>query len=320
MIGGGRGSGGSVGNRVSWEIRQGDALERLAEMPDGLVQCCVTSPPYFGLRDYGHEGQIGLEPTPDEYVGRLVGVFREVRRVLRDDGTLWLNVGDSYAGSWGAESSVTGSLKKTPGPKRKDLIGIPWLWAKPNPMPESVQDRPTRAHEQVFLLSKSARYFYDHAAIREEGVWKGQNRTDRGPRESAMPGAPAHVGLRKDKQRGHGRRHAGFNDRWDAMSRDEQSALGRNKRTVWTVATQPYAGAYLVTFPPTLIEPMVLAGSARDDVVLDPFAGAGTTGVVSLRHGRSFIGIELSADYCELARCRICDDEPLFNYASEVVA
>jgi DNA modification methylase len=351
------------GGGVTWEIRQGDALERLREMPDESVQCCVTSPPYFGLRDYGVDGHLGLEETPTEFVEAMVGVFAEVRRALRDDGTLWLNIGDSYAGSWGAQSrehagkhapnvsaisanqvkaaprrrNRTGAIPPGTGLKPKDLIGIPWrlafalqaagwylrrdiIWAKPNPMPESVTDRPTSSHEYLFLLSKSSRYFYDAEAIREEGVWAGQNRADRGPRQSEMPGAPPHRGLRRDKQRGHGRRHDGFNDRWDSMSKDEQQALGRNKRSVWTIATRPYAAAHFATFPPDLVEPCILAGTAEGDTVLDPFAGAATTGLVATRHNRDFIGIELNPEYVELGRNRIRDDAPLLNTPAEAAA
>lgn len=290
---------------MSWEIRQGDVLDRLREMPDESVQCCVTSPPYWGLRDYGVDGQLGLEETPEQFVAKMVEVFREVRRVLRGDGTCWMNIGDSYAGSWGAQSrehagkhapnisaisanqvkaaarrqSRTGAIPPGTDLKPKDLVGIPWMlafalradgwylrrdiiWSKPNPMPESVTDRPTSAHEYVFLLTKAPRYYYDAEAIREAATWPGQNRTDRGPRESAMPSAPPHRGLRNDKQRGHGRRHDGFNDRWDAMSKDEQQALGRNKRSVWTIATRPYPEAHFATFPPDLVEPCILAGTS----------------------------------------------------------
>ncbi len=439
---------------MTWRLEQGDAVERLRELPAESVQACVTSPPYWGLRDYGtaaweggdsecdHAGppkasersglkndgrpepgrkdyemaatvpfrdvcgkcgakridsQLGLEPTPEEYVANLVAVFREVRRVLRDDGSVWLNLGDSYFGAGrgpsdladdrGFHTAVTrdgfplkgvyrhGSLKS------KDLVGIPWrvafalqadgwwlrsdiIWNKPNPMPESVTDRPTRAHEYIFLLTKSARYFYDADAIREEG----EGRLDR------SPGSNGRIGVQG----------------WKAEPLEE--ANGRNKRSVWTVTTQPYPEAHFATFPPKLIEPCILAGSPPkccgecgapwerevevgpekegiergknesahrahrwhpqraaggglgtreretlywcptctchyqedslatfkpDDsgrsVVLDPFAGSGTTGLVALRHDRSFIGIELNPDYCELARNRIRDDAPLFN-------
>ncbi len=277
---------------MPWRILTGDCIEQMRTLPDESVHCCVTSPPYWGLRDYGVDGQLGLEETPEQFVALMVDVFSEVRRVLRSDGTLWLNIGDSYnAGaaarrepareSYGKHDWMGGSTVRahTPDLKPKDLVGVPWMlafalradgwwlraeniWNKKNPMPESVLDRPTRAHEQLFLLSKSPRYYYDAEAIREPATWGGQNRSDRGPRESAMPGAPSHKGLRQDKQRGHGRRHDGFNDRWDAMSKEEQQALGRNKRSVWTIATRPFPDAHFATFPPDLVEPCILAGTS----------------------------------------------------------
>lgn len=334
----------------TWEVREGDAADCLREVPAESVQCVVTSPPYYGLRDYGTglwEGgnpdcdhmpgaasrvgpstlagskktqghlkerfgrecrrcgarrtdkQIGLERTPDEYVARLVAVFAEVRRVLSSDGTLWLNLGDGYANDtkWGGSSggkhaaalhgsTAIGRTRRDTGLKGKDLIGIPWMmafalrdagwylrsdviWTKRNAMPESVTDRPTQAHEHIFLLAKSAHYVYNADAIREA---------------SANGEAP------------------------------------RNKRNVWEVATHPYPDAHFATFPPKLIEPCVLAGSAEGDTILDPFAGSGTTGVVALRHDRSFIGIELNPAYCEMARNRIRDDAPLWNVPAELGA
>lgn len=339
---------------MSWQIIEGDCLSSMAALEPGSVQTCVTSPPYFGLRDYGHDGQIGLEPTPDEYVARLVAVFREVRRVLRDDGTLWLNLGDSYAGSWGNQGrkegrgaqrpinggmltpvldgrypttgSNTGAIPPGADFKAKDLLGIPWLvafalradgwylrseiiWAKPNPMPESVTDRPTKAHEQVFLLSKQPRYFYDADAIREE------------PAESTLrihgsANVQARAGEWKN-ERNADRNDGGSSTLINGPGRD---LTGRNKRSVWSVATQPFAGAHFAVFPPRLIEPMILAGSAKGDTVLDPFAGSGTTGMVALRHGRSFIGCELNPEYAQLARHRIVDDAPLLNSVIEDAA
>ena len=323
--------------RVSWRILEGDALERLRELPDESVQTCITSPPYWGLRDYGVEGQLGLEPTPEEYVANLVAVFREVRRVLRDDGTLWLNLGDSYAqgGSGGASAKSTlkndgrpvygarryeqelnkqsFSRRAPAGYKPKDLVGIPWLvafalradgwylrsdivWAKVNPMPESVTDRPTRAHEYIFLFSKSPRYFYDADAIREPDG-----------------GKPSGNGFVRDY------RLTYQNADGTGRGRDEQwePGGGRNKRSVWTVATQPFPAAHFATFPPALIEPCVLAGSAEGDTVLDPFAGSGTTGVVALRHNRDFVGIEINPEYAEMARERIRNDAPLLNIGAE---
>ena len=327
---------------VSWEIRQGDCLDLLRAMPDGSVQCCVTSPPYWGLRDYGQDGQLGLEATPDSYVAGMVAVFSEVRRVLRDDGTLWLNLGDSYAADRGgshppAETLAGGKGGKTStgkrvnrsrkdgynpsrnarafGLKHKDLVGVPWLtafalradgwylrseiiWSKPNPMPESVRDRPTKAHEQVFLLTKNARYFYDADAIRQE-----------------------HVRTWDEESNGRGLYGGGDNR---PNKNNDLPVLphpkGANKRTVWTVSTQPFGGAHFATFPPNLIEPMILAGSKPGDTILDPFSGSGTTGMVALRHDRSYIGLELNPEYVELSRNRIRDDAPLLNTGIERAA
>ena len=313
---------------MSWRILQGDCIEQMKTLDEKSVQTCVTSPPYFGLRDYGHDGQIGLEPTPDEFVQALVEVFREVRRVLRDDGTVWLNLGDSYAGSGrgrnadgtapnpqGKQATHRGSTDgeltpiETPGLKQKDLIGIPWMvafalradgwylrqdiiWHKPNPMPESVQDRCTKAHEYIFLLSKSQRYFYDAEAIAEDVV-KGAAGSSFNDGQTAIH----QLGRASDTER------------------IEQPR--RNKRSVWTVSTKPFSGAHFATFPPDLIEPCILAGSAEGDTVLDPFTGSGTTGMVALRHNRSFVGCELNPEYVEIARRRIIDDAPLPNHLSE---
>lgn len=339
-------------------------------LPEKSVNCCVTSPPYFGLRDYGHAGQIGLEKTPDEFVAKMVEVFREVRRVLRDDGTLWLNLGDSYAGSWGnaggqnrgngKQREITaGSIVKdqaerngnfvppaangfkASGIKPKDLIGIPWrvafalqsdgwylrqdiIWHKPNPMPESVRDRCTKAHEYIFMLSKSARYYYDADAIKtapSEALLKqvAEGYSGESTKGYAAGGAQDASGTKTriienarkkiDKQRGHGRRHDGFNGRWDSMTKAEQQMLGANKRDVWTIATKPFKGAHFATFPPDLIEPCILAGSKPGDLVLDPFGGAGTTGLVAARHGRRYILCELNADYAKMAEERIAADQ-----------
>lgn len=342
--------------KLNWRIDCGDVRERLASLPDASVQTCVTSPPYWGLRDYGHAEQIGLEATPAAYVAALVQVFAEVRRVLKDDGTLWLNLGDSYAGLKGfrPEHQATSTL----GPKRdglkpcnaafidkprgfpvpdglkaKDLVGIPWrvafalqadgwylrsdiIWSKPNPMPESVTDRPTRAHEYIFLLSKRERYYYDAAAIRRPPArpyWRDETRTEPGNPDRNDGGGIQARPLSSDKQRGHGRRHAGFNDRWDQKTKADQSVDGANARTVWTVATQPYPEAHFATFPEALIKPCILAGSRIGDTVLDPFCGSGTTGAVAIRHQRNFIGIELNAEYVQLARRRIAAVAPLFS-------
>ena len=379
-------------------IIQGDALTKLKELPGESVDCCITSPPYFGLRDYGVEGQIGLEESPEAYVSKLVEVFREVRRVLKKEGTCWINLGDSYAGSWGnsghrPELDHTSSYQrgkkteyfsrggwdqrrevppnqKVAGCKPKDLIGIPWtvafalradgwwlrsdiIWHKPNCMPESVTDRPTKAHEYIFLLSKSKRYFYDNEAIKEAAT---------------------------NGERFHGSYLGGGNPTQSRNGRDDENnrLATRNKRTVWTVATKPYSEAHFATFPPALIEPCILAGTSEKGycpkcgkawerqvgkqtiylsnaakagttalagkghtssqvrenhdirlgpctqtetigwlpscqcscdpvpaVVIDPFFGAGTTGLVAKKLGRCFIGIELNPEYCEIARKRV---------------
>lgn len=275
------------------------------------VQMCVTSPPYFGLRDYGHPGQIGLEQTPEQYIAAMVEVFRCVRDVLRDDGTLWLNIGDSYNAHPGQrkttdkagekQQSVRGAQaapsRSVVGCKPKDLIGTPWMlafalradgwflrqdiiWHKPNPMPESVRDRCTKAHEYVFLLSKSERYFFDSEAMREEAV-KG------------AAGSSFNTGKTATHQLG----------RSSDAERVEDGK--RNRRSVWTVATRPYKGAHFATFPPALIEPCILAGSRPCDIVLDPFMGSGTTAQVALQHGRRALGCELNPAYIDLIHQRL---------------
>jgi len=297
-----------------WRLIHGDAIDVLQErFEDESVQCCVTSPPYWGLRDYGVDGQIGLEGSPKEYVERLIEVFAEVRRVLRSDGTLWLNLGDSYAREGGNTKGVSrhwdgrtsdpgGQHDKRPnahliGLKPKDLCGIPWrvafalqadgwylrsdiIWAKPNPMPENVKDRPTKAHEYIFLLSKSKKYYYDYEAILEPAKQAGRVRADKfgGNKGDKVHHSPGSVFKGSDT---------------------------RNKRTVWTITTKPYRGAHFATFPPDLIEPCVLAGAPEGGVVLDPFAGAGTVGLPCIDHKRSFVGIELNRDYWNIARKRL---------------
>ncbi len=273
---------------MSVRILVGDCRSRLAELPDQSVQTCVTSPPYFGLRDYGHDGQIGLEQTPEAFVSELVAVFREVRRVLRDDGTLWLNLGDSYG-------------------QGKQLRGIPWrvafalqadgwylrsdiIWHKPNPMPESVTDRPTKSHEYLFLLAKSERYYYDADAIREPHAEVSINRVRR----------PFHLSEHVEGR--------AVNTPEDGDMSRFLHPNGRNRRSVWTVPTSPFKGAHFATFPPDLIEPCIKAGSKAGDVVLDPFGGAGTTGLVSDRLGRDAILCELNPRYAELAADRLRAD------------
>jgi len=323
----------------------GDCRDVMRELIRGgvKVQCIVTSPPYWGLRDYGVAGQIGLEPAPEEWVARLVEIFGEVRRVLRSDGTLWLNLGDSYCNTdkWGGGGagntgkhtvSEDGGVpswavrrRRDPimGIKPKDLVGAPWMlafalraagwwlrqdiiWSKPNPMPESVTDRCTKAHEYLFMLSKSARYHYDADAIAEDAIYAGlANQDESGFKDPRSFNGKHKDGYRtSDKQRGHSRRHAGFNDRWDAMERKEQCSGKRNKRSVWNVATQGYSEAHFATFPPALIEPCILAGSKPGDIVLDPFGGSGTTGQVSEALGRKWLLIELNGEYANLCADR----------------
>lgn len=333
-------------------IHNGDALAVLQMMAAESVQCCVTSPPYYGLRDYGVDGQIGLEETPELFIARLVDVFREVRRVLKDDGVCFINIGDSYFGSAcvgaqpkdtiGAESArkqktramfcnacgcpfvgissqrfcsdACGGRDNTPrsvkyGLKLKDLIGIPWMlafalradgwylrseiiWHKLNPMPESVTDRPTKAHEQIFLLSKSPKYFYDSEAVKE----------------------PCTEDMQRRAALGHTRGANGKLDqsRNDAPTLRGQQAKtievegGRNRRSVWSIASAPYADAHFATYPPALIEPCILAGSRIGDTVLDPFGGSGTTAEVANKFGRKVVLIELNPEYCELEMKRNC--------------
>lgn len=343
----------------------GDVRQRLAELPDCSVQCVVTSPPYWGLRDYGtalwdggeptcdHQGkpmatkaninrncgtgndvknatarefykdicgkcgatridlQIGLEQTPDEYVEQMVAVFREVRRVLKDDGTLWLNLGDSYSGSG---KGPAGNL----GLKPKDLVGIPWrvafalqadgwylrqdiIWHKPNPMPESVRDRCTKAHEYIFLLSKSPKYYFDNEAIREPNA--------NPKRTNYKPGKRAYAEGNTEQLPGNRTRR---NDGFEAYA-NGKIPNGRNKRSVWTVTTRPFKGAHFATFPPQLIEPCILAGSKEGDLILDPFLGSGTVAVVAVKHGRRWVGCELNPAYAEIAKSRIEKQTNLFT-------
>jgi DNA modification methylase len=305
-------------------IEFGDCRETMRRWASQGVkaQMCVTSPPYFGLRDYGHEGQIGLEQTPEKYIAAMVEVFRCVRDVLADDGTLWLNIGDSYA-SGGRKTRDPGQSKLHPaftgeanattsfrpddgeGVKPKDLIGIPWMlafalradgwylrqdiiWHKPNPMPESVRDRCTKAHEYIFLLSKSEKYFFDSEAMREPAVQAGRVRNDK-------------IGGNKGDDVHH------------SPGGQFTGSETRNRRSVWTVPTRPYKGAHFATFPPALIEPCILAGSKIGDIVLDPFMGSGTTAQVALQHGRQYMGCELNPDYASLQQERIESEQTLFN-------
>ena len=305
----------------------GDCIESMKSLPDCSVNCCVTSPPYFGLRDYGMDGQIGLEKTPDAFVAKMVEVFREVKRVLRDDGTLWLNFGDSYAS--GTKGSG-GAGKSTLGPKRdlqnidfqkmqpvkldcglpdKQLIGIPWrvafalqadgwylrqdiIWHKPNPMPESVKDRCTKAHEYIFLLSKSPKYYFDAEAIKEPAKNDSGFAKQRAKGQPQKHHKPGHVYLDKREECQYGLNSA-------------TNTETRNRRSVWTVTTKPYKGAHFATFPPDLIEPCILAGCPVGGIVLDPFNGAGTTAIVSAKHNRNYIGTELNPEYVDISIERI---------------
>lgn len=327
------------------QIVVGDALSVLRRISDNYIDCCVTSPPYYGLRDYGVDGQLGLEETPQEYIDKMVEVFREVRRTLRPDGTLWLNIGDSYAGSFKGRmrdgSHAKGSSKSykyldpvggtfkggaTAGCKRKDLVGIPWLlalalredgwylrqdiiWYKPNTMPESVKDRCTKSHEYIFLLTKSDKYYFDSEAIKEPAVGF-DNRPPAGSRGAVTPNARRRKGNAKSF-RGGGAYTGGraFNnsssvDRESRGNTENITGL-RNRRDVWSVATQGYSEAHFATFPEKLIEPCILAGSRSGGVILDPFLGSGTTAVVAAKHGRDYIGIEINPEYAELAKERL---------------
>ena len=337
----------------------GDCRKVLRRLPDESVQCCVTSPPYWGLRDYGVQGQLGLEQTPEEYVGKMIDVFREVRRILRNDGTLWVNLGDCYVagfrgGSVGIKSTLNGTRRNqvqyrsfrrdqkpmgdvlgrcVSGLKPKDIVGIPWrlafalqadgwylrsdiIWHKPNPMPESVQDRPTKSHEYVFLLAKSERYFYDVDAIREPYTYGegGDHHRNVDLSGKYMPPGQAspHNGLRKASK---------FPRGWDSgpgphhglagnypFEKDRVYPFhpgGRTKRSVWTVGARAFKDEHFATFPEALVEPCILAGCPPGGIVLDPFIGSGTTGIVALSLGRHFVGIEISPKYAAMARRRL---------------
>lgn len=382
------------------KVACGDALTLLKDMPDQVVQTCITSPPYWGLRDYGVDGQLGLEDTPEQYVSKVVELFREVRRVLKDDGTLWVNIGDSYAAGGRNSgnslentsakqltqiSSMDCGPKKAPkGMKPKDLVGIPWMvafalradgwylrsdiiWSKPNPMPESVTDRPTKAHEYLFLLSKSSKYYYDAEAIaepvaestlRDLRVPDDSNRMFRGyPGQASRGGTNLgnqatptgwdtskgngghgsyhRNGRNKDTKRVHGNK-PGRSDGGRVTQRDKFSRSGpvgdhvlpnqttaqhrpgredyppngmRNKRSVWTIATQSFKEAHFATFPIKLVEPCILAGSKAGDIVMDPFMGSGTTALRAKELGRKYVGLELNPDYIKISDQRLCQKE-----------
>lgn len=313
-----------------------ECLLGLKKLPDNSVNCCVTSPPYYGLRDYGNPEQIGLEITPEEYIQKLVDVFREVRRVLIDDGTLWVNIGDSYFGSGkGAEmypenakkykqATNKGSLskaiasKKFPGYKPKDLIGIPWMlafalradgwylrkdiiWNKPNPMPESVRDRCTNSHEYIFHLSKSNKYYYDCDSIMEEAFYDGSKDTRmKGSHKYSQIGITG-LNTQTMAARGH--------ERWKMKN----GKYLKNKRDVWTVPTNSFKGAHFATYPEKLIVDCIKAGCPENGIVVDPFMGSGTTAIVARKLNRNYIGFELNAEYLKIAKKRIRKELGLFR-------
>ena len=303
------------------KILQGNCLDKLKELPDQSINTCITSPPYWGLRDYGEYKQLGMEDTPEEFVENLVQVFREVKRVLRDDGTVWVNLGDSYCGTGnkgnytdpkhkeGRNGQKIALNNKIEGFKSKDLVGIPWrvafalqqdgwylrqdiIWHKPNPMPESVKDRCTKAHEYIFLLSKSPKYYFDNEVIKEDSAESSKNRLKQ------------NIANQKGSDRVPGKN----NGNMKAVGGDK-----RNKRSVWTVTTKPFKGAHFATFPMDLIDPCVLAGCPENGTVLDPFGGSGTTGIVASNHNRKAVLIELNTEYIEIAKQRIQDQGGLFT-------
>tara|TARA_R100000655_G_scaffold34712_1_gene67509 strand:+ start:3049 stop:4011 length:963 start_codon:yes stop_codon:yes gene_type:complete len=309
--------------KLNIEILQGDCIESLKKLEDQSINTCITSPPYWGLRNYNDESkQLGMEDTPEEFVENLVNVFREVKRVLRDDGTVWLNLGDSYnttqAGNktWGDgvganKHYVDGSIPKKrnliQGLKKKDLVGIPWrvafalqqdgwylrqdiIWHKPNPMPESVKDRCTKAHEYIFLLSKNVKYYFDNEAIKEDAKYpQGPNSPQSIKKGKGEFGMDTRGGLSKI----------------GALAK-------KNKRSVWTITTKPFKGAHFATFPKDLIEPCVLAGCLEGGTVLDPFGGSGTTGIVAAQHNRNAVLLELNQEYIDLANARINNELGMF--------
>lgn len=311
-------------NKIINSILEGDATDVLSQLPDESINCCVTSPPYFGLRDYKHPKQIGLEKTPEQYIDKLVQVFRQVKRVLKKDGTLWVNIGDSYARTGGTQKDrkrhwddrdknpVTGHDRnaKDLGLKSKDLIGIPWMlafalradgwylrqdiiWSKPNPMPESVTDRCTKSHEYIFLLSKSEKYYYDQDSIKEKC---SQGNIDDFLRRKTL----------NNKGKGEGTYQEARPDLSRSRDAYMPSDFLRNKRSVWTVGPKPFKNAHFATFPVELIAPCILAGCPKDGIVLDPFGGSGTTGEAARTYSRNFILIELNNNYInDIAKPRV---------------
>ena len=318
-------------------ILQGNVNDKLKEIESDSIQCVVTSPPYWGLRDYGTDDQLGLEETPEEYVENMVKVFREVKRVLKDDGTVWLNLGDSYARQ-GGDSSEIGrhwdGREQNPnnghnryageiGLKPKNLVGIPWrvafalqadgwylrqdiIWHKPNPMPESVTDRCTKSHEYIFLLSKSAKYFYDNDAIKEKAVVSDNRASGMERNAESYRGK---VKYNDNNYGGGGTSFQGHSGNYKANGELINPDGMRNKRSVWTINTKPYKDGHFAVFPPKLPELCIKAGSSEGDVILDPFFGSGTTGWVAQRLGRKWIGIELNPEYIKIAEKRFIQRE-----------
>ena len=312
----------------------GDSLTELKKLQAESVDCCVTSPPYYGLRDYGIEGQMGQEPSPEEYVLALVNVFQEVRRVLKPHGTLWLNLGDTYATAGGSRTygscdkktgrgdAPAGNRKPPLGLKPKDLIGIPWrvalalqedgwwlrsdiIWRKPNAMPESVTDRPSRSHEYLFLLSKNKKYYYNQ--LKEPVKHSIIARAERYRRAKEKYGSPARSNSKLCRN--------GIDQTLSSagltIGRSNGSNIsGRNKPSVWDIATTRFKAAHFAVMPEALVRPCILAGCPAGGTVLDPFIGAGTVGVVAARLGRSWIGIELNPEYVEIAKNRIAATAP----------
>lgn len=343
---------------TTYDILQGNCLDVLKTLESESVQCCITSPPYWGLRDYGVDGQLGNEPTPEAFANALADVFDEVHRVLRKDGTLWMNLGDSYMSApseYMPKQTIGGDNQRDyidnrdtdkgappnrtaiAGLKQKDLVGIPWLvafelrkrgwwlrqdiiWAKPNPMPESVTDRCTKSHEYIFLLSKSKDYYYDHEAIQEpvaessvarlKGNADGKFALSNLSHAGETPYANQHDMARNHKNlQSNGQVNHSFHESRAEGIPDEEYSV-RNKRDVWTVTTKPLADAHFATFPEKLIEPCVLAGTKEGDLILDPFSGAATTGLVALKNHRNYIGIELNEKYIDISKRRLAAIQP----------
>jgi len=312
---------------MTWEIKVGNCLEILKGMDSESIHCCVTSPPYWALRNYDHPNQLGQEPTPEEYVNNLISVFREVKRVLREDGTLWLNLGDSYVGtgskgkhkdpkSKSRNGQKNANNSKVQGLKPKDMVGIPWrvafalqsdgwylrsdiIWHKNNCMPSSVKDRPTSSHEHIFLLSKNQNYYYNKDATLEPLAHP--DLCDKGP---SGFGGLKHTSMSKNTT----------NSTYSGRKYDAKKLKGKNKRDVWIVPTSGYKGSHVAVYPPKLIEPCILAGCPDGGIVLDPFSGSGTTGVVACQKNRSYIGIELNPDYAKLSEERLSKEAALENF------